>query len=122
MAETKKASGEDQTGNPVDQTDLEKQFDELNKRNKDLADQLEAQKEMNKELQEELEGQKAITDDMPVVTVGKDKYRLRKGDLRTKYQGQNRRFTHEEVKKDKDLQKHLVDIKSGYLTPIKSKS
>lgn len=85
---------------------------ELEEENAQLKESQETLLKSNEELQSSLEStQKEADAVLPTIKVGKDTYRVRA----RKFQYAGKQYTFEDLKKDKDLQKALIEKESGIL-------
>lgn len=88
--------------------ELEQKIADLEAENKTLLDE-------NEKLQKKLEQEEKAADAvLPTITVDKQKYKV----LSRKFTFQGKPVTFEELKKDSDLQKKLVESQSGILQKV----
>lgn len=88
--------------------ELEQKIADLEAENKTLLDE-------NEKLQKKLEQEEKAADAvLPTITVDKQKFKV----LSRKFTFQGKPVTFEELKKDSDLQKKLVESQSGILQKV----
>lgn len=98
-------------------SDEKKKIAELEKENEALKKDSEAQDQVIKELQAENEEVSTAAAEKEVITIGKEKYQVTLSKFRVKGNS-DKIYTLEDLKADPELQKKLVDTKSGVLKKV----